>query len=487
MSADDPAATAPRLVTRTEGVAVDTDRARHEHYDLLVIGSGSGNSVPDEDLDDWRIAVVESGTFGGTCLNRGCIPSKMFVVTADIARTVTESARHGVHATLDGVDWAGVRDRVFGRIDPIAESGRQYRGGLPTTDLYEGTARFVGERRVQVGAVTITADRVVLAVGSRVRLPPIPGLDDVPVVTSDEVMRLEQRPERLLVLGGGFVGVEMGHVFDAFGTSVTVVTRGDSLVSSEDDEVRHALTAAYRDRGVEVLTGSLITAVEPGEDDPVVATVEGPDGQHRLAADLLLVATGRVSNADTLDLTAAGVEVDDAGMPVVDDHQRTSAPGVWSLGDVSSAHWLKHVANAEARAVAHNIRHPDDQRPTNLSTVPSAVFGDPQVASVGARERDLVEAGVPYLRGRRDYGGTAYGWALEDTTSFAKVLVDPDTRRLLGAHVIGPHASLVIQPLVQAMSFGTSIDDVAHDVVYIHPALSEVVENVLLDVEDPAG
>lgn len=453
-------------------------------YDLIIVGTGSGNSVPDEDLADWRIAVVEPGVFGGTCLNRGCIPSKMFVYTSEVAHTVRTAGRYGLRATLEGSDWSAIRDRVFGRIDPIADSGRRYRAGLENTDLFEDPARFVAPRTLEVGGRTITGERIVLAAGSRPTIPDVPGIHDVPHVTSDDVMRLPERPDRLLVLGGGFIAVEMGHVFAALGTEVTIVTRGDSLLSHEDDEVRHALTQAYRDRGFEVVTGATATGFRGGDGHVVMEA--DVDGQPRvLDGDLLLVATGRTANHDSLDLAAGKVDVDEDGRPVVDEFQRTSAEGVWSLGDLSSQHFLKHVANAEARAVAHNIRHPEDPEPRDLPVVPSAVFGSPEVASVGATERDLRASGTPYVTARRDYGSTAYGWAMEDTTSFAKVLVDPVTRLLLGAHVMGPHASLVIQPLVQAMALGNTVDDVARGVIYPHPALSEVVENVLLEV--PGG
>lgn len=453
-------------------------------YDLIIVGTGSGNSVPDEDLADWRIAVVEPGEFGGTCLNRGCIPSKMFVYTADVAHAVRTAGRYDLQAELLGSDWPAIRDRVFGRIDPIAANGHRYRSQLPNTTLYEDLARFVGPRTLQVGDRTIRGRHVVLAAGSRPRLPDVPGLADVDHVTSDTVMRLLERPERLLVLGGGFVGVEMAHVFDALGTHVTIVTRGDSLVTQEDDDVRHALTARYRERGIQVVTGATATRVTGGPGH-VVLEADVDDAPRVFDGDLLLVATGRQGNHDTLDLHRGGVEVHADGRPVVDPYQRTTAEGVWALGDLSSHHMLKHVANAEARAVAHNIRHPEDLQPTNLPVVPRAVFGAPQVASVGVTERELRAAGEPYLVATRDYGSTAYGWAMEDTTSFAKVLVDPASRCLLGAHVMGPQASLVIQPLVQAMAMGNTVDDLARGVIYIHPALSEVVENVLLEV--PGG
>lgn len=462
--------------------------SRAEHYDLVVIGSGSGNSVPDEDLTDWRIAMVEQGTFGGTCLNRGCIPSKMFVYTADIAHHVRTAARFGLDATLHGADWQAIRDRVFGRIDAIAAGGRDYRAGLENTDLYEERARFVGERELLVGDTHLTANRVVIAAGSRPRIPDVPGIHDVAHVTSDTVMRLPEQPERLVILGGGFIGVEMGHVLEALGSQVTIVTRGATLLTDEDDDVGAAITTAYRARGITIHTDADVTAATSTATDPVVlhATVAGEEVVAR--GDLLLVATGRVGNHDTLDLAAGGIEVGLDGRPLVDAHQRTNVEGVWALGDVSSQHWLKHVANAEARTVAHNIRHPDDPRRTELPNVPRAVFGHPQVASVGVTEQELAEADEAHLVARLDYGATAYGWAMEDTSSFVKVLVDPATRLLLGVHGMGPDVSLVLQPLFQAMALGNTVDEVARGVVYPHPALSEVVENVLLALPDvPSG
>lgn len=440
--------------------------------------------MPDEDLDDWSIGVVEPDVFGGTCLNRGCIPSKMFVYAAEVAHTAHSASRFGVDLTFGGADWVAIRDRVFGRIDPLSAGGKAYRSGLPNTTLYDEPARFIGERTLQVGSHRITADRVVLAAGSRPSIPDIEGIHGVPHVTSDSIMRLDDQPERLVILGGGFIGVEMGHVFDGLGTDVTIVTRSDSMLTNEDDDVRYALTQAYRDRGIRVVTGATTTSFGSTDTTPVVLHADTADGTIRVDADLLLVATGRVGNHDTLDLALGGIKVDAGGRPVVDEFQRTSVDGVWALGDLSSDHWLKHIANAEARTVAHNIRYPDDLQPTVLPNVPSCVFGSPEVASAGALERDLVADGVDYLVATKMYGDTAYGWAMEDTTSFVKILVDPESRLFLGVHVMGPHASMIAQPLFQAMSLGNTVDEIATEVIYPHPSLSEVVENVCLDIPD---
>ena len=451
------------------------------HFDLAVIGTGSGNSIVDESFAGRRVAIVEKGVFGGTCLNVGCIPTKMFVFPADLAHAAAHGDGLGLQTSYDGVRWRAVRDRIFGRIDPISAAGRSWRAEQnPGTTLFEGHARFVAERTLSIelnggGTEVIAADDVVLAAGSRPVLPDIPGLDQVPFHTSDTVMRIEEMPRRLLVLGGGFVASEFAHVFSSFGAQVTLVNRSASLLRAEDDEIAARFTELARRRWDVRLSTQVrsLTSYDGG------VRADLGDGST-VEADLLLVATGRRSNSDGLDVGTAGVEVDDTGLVLVDEHQRTTAPGVWALGDVSNRYQLKHVSNHEARVVQHNLLHPDDLRATDHSAIPSAVFTSPQVASVGLTEREAVEQGVKHVVARQSYGDTAYGWAMEDTTSFAKVLADPDTGLVLGAHLLGPQASNLIQPLVQAMAFGTPAERVARDQYWIHPALMEVVENLLL-------
>ncbi len=448
------------------------------HFDLAVIGTGSGNAIVDSSFDDWDVAILEKGTFGGTCLNVGCIPTKMFVYPADLARDAAHGERLGLDTRIDGVHWRTVRDRIFGRIDPIAASGREWRAsGRPNVTLYEGHARFVGERTLDTGTgETITADHVVIAAGSRPVIPDVPGLDAVPYLTSDTVMRIDELPERLLILGGGFVAAELAHVFSAFGTRVTVVNRSSRLLREEDGEVSTRFTDLARERW-DVRLDTAVTALAE-VDGGVRADLD--DGSS-VEADLLLVATGRRSNSDLMDLDRAGVQVHDGGLISVDRFQRTTADGVWALGDVSNRYQLKHVSNREARAVHHNLLHPDDLVEADHTHVPSAVFSSPQVASVGLTEEEARLQGRAFVVGRRDYADTAYGWAMEDSTGFAKVLVDPTTGLILGAHILGAQASNLIQPLIQAMTFDQRAQDVAREQYWIHPALMEVVENALLD------
>jgi mycothione reductase len=294
-------------------------------------------------------------------------------------------------------------------------------------------------------------------------------------------MRIDDLPGSMLVLGGGYIGAEMSHVFGALGTRITIVHRGDELLPSQDREVRHRFTAAYRDR-FDLRLATTVERVEPTSVGLVAHLVARDGARSSIEVETMLVAIGRVPNTDQLDARAGGLELDEHGHIRSDDTYATNLPNVWALGDTTNHYQLKHMANAEARLVQHNITHADAPRRAKFPFVPAAVFADPQVATVGATEDELDRAGRTYRVAVREYSTTAYGWAMEDTTSFVKVLCDPATGLLLGAHIMGAQAATLIQPLIQAMSFGNTVEQVARELIYIHPALTEVVENALLDL-----
>ena len=453
------------------------------HVDLAIIGTGSGNSLVTPDFDDKTVAIVEKHLFGGTCLNVGCIPTKMFVHSAEVAGSARDSARFGVDAHVDGVRWPDIRDRVFGRIDPIAEAGKQYRIHGPNTQAFLGHARFVGDRRLEValnegGTAEITADQVVVATGARPVIPEVIAASGVAYVTSDEVMRIDRLPRSLAIVGAGVVACEFAHIFSGLGVEVSIVARGPRLLRAFDEQIGEAFTELARRRW-DVRTGRTPVAAEQAGAGVRLTLDDGSS----VEAELLLVATGRRPNSDDLGVEAGGIELHADGRIAVDDYGRTSAPGVWALGDVCSPYQLKHVANAEARAVAHNLVHPGDLRPLPHDAVPAAVFSEPQVATVGITETEAQASGRAYVTKVQAYGDTAFGWALEDVTGICKAIADPDTHELLGVHIMGPHASTLIQPAIMAMSMDIPADEVARGQYWIHPALSEVLENALLGLE----
>jgi len=465
------------------------------HHDLVIIGSGSGNSLLIPELDGLDVAIVEGGTFGGTCLNVGCIPTKMFVLPADRVVDAADAHRLGVTFAERTVDWPGIRDRIFGRIDPISAGGEAYRRSQEHTTLYRAHATFTGERRLALSTgEELTADRVVVAAGSHPVGLDVDGLrapdPEHGVHTSDTVMRLDALPPRMAVIGGGFVACELAHVFSALGVAVTQVQRGPTLLRHHEVEVAQRYTEVARHHYDLRLSTTPTSAQRVG--DVWRIGLDGPGGPSHVEAEVVLLAVGRVPNTDRLDPAAGGLGVHDDGRLVVDEQLRTTSPGVWALGDVSSAHQLKHVANHEARIVAHNLavdvgRLAGEPRTTDDRPVPHAVFGHPQVAAFGPTAAELNEAGTPFVTATQAVGDVAYGWALEDTTGLLTIHADP-TGLILAAHAIGPHASTLIQPLVQAASFGQRAIDVARGQYWIHPALAEVVENALLGLPlpDPA-
>ncbi|WP_094285666.1 mycothione reductase [Mycobacterium lehmannii] len=455
------------------------------HFDIAIIGTGSGNSILDERYIDKKIAICEQSVFGGTCLNVGCIPTKMFVYAAGIADNVRDAARYGVDAHIDAVRWPDIVSRVFGRIDPLAVAGENYRRSSPNVQVFSSHTRFVPTRpdgryalRTDDGD-EFTADQVVIAAGSRAVVPDAVSECGAPYHTSDTIMRITDLPEHLIIVGGGYVACEFAHIFSSLGSRITLLIRGSTLLRGHDDDIAMRFTDIAAKKWEVRNHHELADAREV--DGGVEVTCH--DGS-KLRGDVLLVATGRVPNGDLLDAEHAGVKVTASGQVVVDEYQRTTARGIFALGDVSSDFQLKHVANHEARVVKHNLLQDWDDTdalmPANHRHVPSAVFTDPQIASVGLTENEARAQGFRIRVKIQDYADVAYGWAMEDTSGIAKVIVDDDTGLLLGAHIMGHQASSLIQPVIQGMAFDLPAQEMARGQYWIHPALPEVVENALL-------
>lgn len=457
------------------------------HHDLLVIGTGSGNSILSEAFESMSVGIVERGLFGGTCLNVGCIPSKMFVYAADVAHLAADVGPSlGVHTSFEGTDWPAIRDRVFGRIDPIAAGGEKYRSEEQEhVTVYRGSGRFVGDKTLEVagndGTTTqVTADRIVLAAGARATVPAMITESGVHFHTSDTLMRVDELPEHLIVVGGGYIGAELGNVFGSLGSKVTILNRGETMIRAQDPDIAQRFTEAYAAR-FDVRTNTNIEAVE-GDENSVRVTVSSGGKTEVIEGSTLFVATGRIPNGDELNVTATGVELDENGYVKTDATLRTAHPDIYALGDITNPAQLKHTANADARVVQHNLLHPDAPIEIDRSLTPYAIFGSPQVASVGLNQAQAEATGRPLSIVVQPYASAAYGWAMEDTTSVCKLIADSETRELLGAHIIGPQASTLIQQLIQGMTFGLNVDEMARGQLYIHPALTEVVEQALLEL-----
>ena len=450
-------------------------------FDLLVIGSGSGLDIVAEASEGGlSVAVVEEGPFGGTCLNRGCIPSKILIHSADVMETVKGAARFGIAAKVEGVDWEFIVRRAFEEIDEDARAIEEGNRDAPNTTVYKGVARFVAPKTVEVDGERIGAETVVIAAGTRPWVPEIPGLQDVPYITSDEALRLPRQPRRLIIVGGGYIATEIAHLFGALGTEVTIVQRGPTLLRAADREVAIRFTEVYQRRFRVLLETQVTRAYRQGEDVALDVTVEGKT--RRVTGDVLLMATGRVPNSDRLAVAETGVEVDGRGFVKVDEYLETGVPGVWALGDIVGRYLLKHSANLEAAYVANNLFSPDDKVAVDYHAMPYAVFGSPPVAGVGLTEQQALEAGVPYVAAIYDYTDTAYGSSIEDRDGFVKALANHETGEILGCHIVGAHASILVQEVANAMRLRLATDAITQ-AIYVHPALPEVVQRAFGTLE----
>ena len=398
-----------------------------EHFALAVIGAGSGNAVVPEDPAGGPVALIESGAFGGTCVNRGCIPSKILAHTADVALGVRQAPAFGIGAELTGVDWPAIRDRTFSQVDEVSEDGRRGRAESDQVKLFAGRARFAGPHELVIdGSTRIRADRIVVATGAHPVVPPVIADSGVHFDTSDTVMRIDKLPETMVIVGGSYIAAEFAHIFSSLGVAIAIVNQADRLLETLDTDVSDRFTALARQKW-DLHLSAEITGVSADGGPGAGVALALRDGTT-VTGDLLVVAAGRQPDTGDLDLDRAGVRLREDGRIEVDEYGRTTAEDIWALGDVSSPYELKHVANAEARTLAHNLAHPDDLRRFPHDSVPAAVFSEPQVATVGARQQDL--AGQRrFVQATQEYRDTAYGWALQDTSGFCQALRRPGHRK----------------------------------------------------------
>ena len=450
-------------------------------FDLIVIGSGSGLEVSAEAAErGLSVAVVEHGPFGGTCLNRGCIPSKMLIHCANVMETIQLAHLFGIKARVESVDWQFIIKRVYNEIDGDAQSIEDGNRQAPNIAVYKDTARFVGEKTLEVSGERISADTVVIAAGTRPSVPEIPGLLDVPYITSDEALRLPEQPKRIAIVGGGYIAAELAHFFGSLGTEVTIIHRSPILLRGGDEQVSRRFTEVYQRKFNLLLSAQVSRAYRNGDEIALEVSLDG----HTLsiAADVLLMATGRIPNTDLMEVANTGVEVDGRGFVKTDEYLETRLPGVWALGDIVGKYLLKHSANLEAAYVAYNIFNPDRKVAVDYRAMPNAVFASPQVASVGLTEQEARERDIHYVAATYDYHNTAYGSSIEDRDGFVKVLADPETREILGCHIIGTDASTLIQEVTNAMRIGLTTDAFTQS-IYVHPALPEVIQRAFGELQ----
>ncbi len=445
------------------------------HYDVLVIGSGGGTkiSTPASHLG-LRAAIIEKDRLGGTCLNRGCIPSKMLIHPAEVAHQISDAGRYFIKSHGFDVDFAALVRDTSHTVDTESDSILPAYRRNERLDYYHGSARFVGPKTVEVRGFQLSADKLYIAVGSRPRIPQIPGLDQVPYMTSTEALRRTDQPRRLIVLGGGYIACELAFFYAALGTEVHLVARS-ILLRGLDDQVRDHFQECFAKR-VHLHLHHQTHSVALEDGTYKVAISDPACAPQILKADALLVAAGIVPNSDTLDLDKAGIATDAQGFIQVDDHLRTNVPGVWALGDVIGRYFFRHSVNHEGEYLLRTTLEAPSDEAIDYGAMPFAVFTSPQVAGVGETEQQLQARGADYVVGFRRYSGSAMGMALRTDEGFVKLLVARDNRRILGCHIIGHEASVLLHQVITLMQLKGTLDDLLNT-IFIHPALNEIVRN----------
>jgi len=446
-----------------------------EKFDVIVIGTGSGMNVASAAVNNgFKTAVVENGPMGGTCINRGCVPSKMLIYPADITALIREAEKIGVNVTINSIDFKNIMTRMHTLVKEDTEAQAHGVEATPNMKWFKSLGEFTEDYTLKVGASTITAKTIFIVSGARVGVPKVKGINKVNYLTNDTVLELQEPPKSLLIMGGGYIGVEYGHFFSGIGTKTTIIQRPQRILPEEEPEISDLLKLELQKR-MDIFTGhEAVEVKQQGSITTVVAKNRTDGTLKEFTAEALMVATGRVPNSDTLKPEKTGVKLDERGYIKVNEHLETSKKNIFAFGDAIGKYMFKHVANYEAGLAWHNNVH-DHKAKVDYAAVPHAVFTYPQVASVGLKEAEA-KKDYKILVGTALYEDTAMGAAMGKPAGFVKVIAEQETFKILGGHIIGPEASILIQEIVNAMNTEDQTFASIMRAMYIHPAMPEVVQ-----------
>ncbi|MDH5266574.1 MAG: dihydrolipoyl dehydrogenase [Candidatus Bathyarchaeota archaeon] len=461
-----------------------------KEYDLISIGTGSAMNIVGVMIQEnpkMKVAVVDKDEPGGICLTRGCIPSKILLYPAELVRTIEKAGEFGIDIDFRKVDFEMVMGRMRTLINKDIKMIRQGLSHSENIDYYPVVAEFVGPYVLKVGDETIASKMIFLCTGSKPMIPPIRGLEKVGYLTSDTVLKMNRLPKSIAIVGGGYIAAEYGHFFSAMGSKVTVIGRNPQFLKQEEPEVS-ALAKKELEKHMTILTNHEVREAEitSGDKKRLIA-VNRENGEETVTtADEILVATGRGPNADVLHPEKAGIETDERGWITVDEYLETSQPNVWAFGDANGRHLFKHVANYESIIVYYNAVLKKKVK-VDYHAIPHAVFTYPEIASVGLREKRAIEkyGKNRVLIGFHRYQDTAKGEAMNAENYFVKVIVEKETMKILGAHIIGPYASVLIQEIINLMYTPEQSTEPIINGMHIHPALNEVVERAIRSLMSP--
>lgn len=459
-------------------------------YDLIVVGTGSAMNIADtmvQQNPNLKVAVVDKDEPGGICLTRGCIPSKVLLYPAEIVRTIERAGEFGIDVKMTRIEFIKVMERMRTITGSEIKQIRDALSNTENLDYYHVAGEFIAPYKLKVGNDTITSKMIILCTGSKPSIPPIKGLDRVGYLTSDTLLGLSRLPESIAVIGGGFIAAEYGHFFSAMGSKVTIIGRAAQFLPDEEPEIG-SLAKRVLQKQMTIITNHEVREAEKasGSKKKLIAVDRTSENKMEVIADEILVASGRASNTDILHLEKTGITTDKNGWIPVNEYLETSQPGIWALGDADGKYPFKHKANYESSIVYYNAVL-KRQVKADYHAVPHAIFTYPEIASVGLKEKEAIDkyGEDKILIGFHRYEDTAKGEAMNLKDYFVKVLLEKETMKILGAHIIGPSASVLIQEIIDLMY---TPDQSALPIIrgmHIHPALSEVVERAFGGLMEP--
>jgi mycothione reductase len=460
-----------------------------EEFDLIVIGSGAGMNLASKAVQNgFEVALVEHGLIGGTCLNNGCIPSKMLIYPADVIRMFQDAKSVGVKGRIENLDFQQIMGRMRSFVDKIRTEMESSIDSNSNIKWYKNRGEFIGDKIIKSGNSTLTAPKIVIASGARAIIPLVPGLRESGYLDNISLLDLEKPPKSLIIIGAGYIGCEYGHFFSAIGTEVTILGRKPQLLSKEDSEIRNIMTKALSGY-MRVLTNHEVIRVEKKDGLKLVSARSMVDDKlYHFEAEEVLVAAGRRSNSDLLKPEMTGVETDKKGWIKVNDFLETTKPGIWALGDAIGKYMFRHTANYEAEVVYHNAfqaEKKENRLEVDFHAVPHAIFSHPPAAQVGMTEEEAEASGFKILVGRAKYIDVVKGIAMAAEDGLAKVVVEEQTGRILGCHVVGTFASELVQQVVFLMNTDNEnlVPLIRSQVT--HPTISEVLINAFNNLEHP--
>lgn len=443
-----------------------------ETFDAIVIGSGQAGNPLSHKLADkgWKVALVEKAHLGGTCINTGCTPTKTMVASAQVAHYARNAGRWGVRAKSVEV----ILPEVVARKNRVVESfraGQQKNvDSRPTLHLYRGHARFTAPHRIRVGDAELEGQRIFINTGTRTNVPRLEGIDAVDYLNNESIMNLQEVPEHLIILGGGYIGLEFGQMFLRFGSRVTVLHRGAYLLSREDDDVAAELQKALENEGMTFVVNANTIKVER-RNGQVELTYDDGSGQRKVTGTHLLVATGRVPNTSDLGLDKAGVELDPQGFVRVNGRLETSVSGVWAMGDVKGGPAFTHISYNDHQIIYGNLI--DGKNLTiDHRLVPYSVFTDPQLGRVGMTEKEAREKGFRLKIGKIPMTGVARSIERDETAGLMKLIVNAEDDRVLGAAILSTEGGELVQ-ILSTLMLADQPYTLLRGAIYIHPTLAE--------------